>query len=193
MTDKCFEIGIIDNLQDLCDAMELRREVFVEEEKVSADKEFDKNDLVGAVHFYLKDDQKMVGTIRARLFPGIAKLERLCLKKDYRRTSAAKQLIDFSFNYCEHKGYKQVCGLCTSNLLDYWDKMDMKKQDDIEAIHVGNMELFTVVKDITPSPNAPSVNDPESMIAADSDTAKKNYVNKRLAYIMAALIQKQNP
>lgn len=191
MTDKCFEIGIIDNLQDLHDAMELRREVFVEEEKVSSSKEFDKNDLVGAVHFYIKDNNKMIGTLRARLFPNIAKLERLCLKKEYRRTAAAKQLIEYSFNYCAHKGYHKVCGLCTPHLLDYWDKLEMKKQDHIPPIQVDNMKLYTVVKDITPSPDAPSVQNPQSMISADSETATKDYVNKRLSYIMAALIKRQ--
>lgn len=191
MTNKCFEIGIVDNQQDFVAAMELRRKVFVEEEKVPSEKEFDKNDLVGSVHFYMKDDEKLVGTLRARLFPEFVKLERLCLQKEYRQSSAAKQLIDYSFEYCAHKGYKLACGLCSEQLLAYWDRLGMKHNKDIPTLSVGPMTLYTVSKQLTPSPDAPSLENPEALISSDVTTAKQHYVNNKISYIMAALLQKQ--
>lgn len=192
MTDKCFEIGIVDNLDDFLAVMQLRREVFVNEEHVSPEKEFDKNDLAGAVHFYMKDDEKVIGTLRARLFPDFVKLERLCLKKDYRKSSAAKQLIDFTFDYCAHKGYKKACGLCTEHLLPYWDKLGLKHNPNIAPIKVSNMTLYTVTKDIPPSPQRAEIEKPESLLQSEGETARRHYVNNRLSVIMASLAKKQN-
>ncbi|MDE7554044.1 GNAT family N-acetyltransferase, partial [Bacillus tropicus] len=77
---------VITKLTDLETAFHIRREVFVKEQNVPLEDEFDTFDEVGekCKHILVYYNELPVGTGRIRFVNGTGKLERICILKDYR-------------------------------------------------------------------------------------------------------------
>lgn len=77
----------VDN-QELLDAcFAIRTAIFVEEQGVSAEEEFDAYDALGneARHILLYVDGVPAASSRLRIVENVAKLERICVMLDYRK------------------------------------------------------------------------------------------------------------
>ncbi|ALC80777.1 MULTISPECIES: GNAT family N-acetyltransferase [Bacillus] len=75
------------------DALSIRNEVFINEQKVSPEIEMDELDET-SVHVVLYDGEKPVAAGRTRLFEGMGKLERICVLKSYRSKGCGKQIVN---------------------------------------------------------------------------------------------------
>lgn len=182
-----FDIKIAQTAEEISAAMDLRRQIFVKEEGVPEDKEFDNNDFIGCTHFYATDDNGVIGCLRARFFNGFAKLERLCCKKEYRKTPLASQLMEYAFSFCELNGYDKAIGYCTEPLLPYWEKSGFHVIKDIPLKKVGNMELYTIQKDLNPSANGISISRPETLVQSEQPMADKNFVGNKISHLLQAI------
>ena len=80
------EIKIVTSDDDYDKAMNVRRAVFVHEEKIPESKEFDGNDHC-ATHVLALLDDKPIGTMRIRYFNGFVKFERMCVLPEFRKMS----------------------------------------------------------------------------------------------------------
>ncbi|WP_336782472.1 GNAT family N-acetyltransferase [Paenibacillus illinoisensis] len=86
----------VDN-QELLDAcFTIRTAIFVEEQGVPAEDEFDAYDALGteARHILLYVDGVPAASSRLRIVENIAKLERICVMMDYRKHGLGRVLID---------------------------------------------------------------------------------------------------
>ncbi|MBM6383641.1 MAG: GNAT family N-acetyltransferase [Paenibacillus sp.] len=86
----------VDN-QELLDAcFAIRTAIFVEEQGVSAEEEFDTYDALGteARHILLYVDGVPAASSRLRIVENVAKLERICVMMDYRKHGLGRVLID---------------------------------------------------------------------------------------------------
>ncbi|MEK4438747.1 MULTISPECIES: GNAT family N-acetyltransferase [Paenibacillus] len=86
----------VDN-QELLDAcFAIRTAIFVEEQGVSAEEEFDAYDALGteARHILLYVDGVPAASSRLRIVENVAKLERICVMMDYRKHGLGRVLID---------------------------------------------------------------------------------------------------
>lgn len=182
-----FDIKIAQTAEEIQAAMQLRREVFVGEEGVPEDKEFDGNDFVCCTHFYAKDKDNVIGCVRARFFPDFVKLERLCCRKEYRKTPLASQLMEYAYAFCEYKGYDKAVGYCTKSLLPYWQKSGFIPRNDIPVKKVGNMELYTIQRNLTPSANGISIERPETLLENESGMAGRDFVKRKALSIINGL------
>lgn len=81
--------------EELRDALEVRRQVFVQEQGVSEDLEYDGYDSE-ALHMVVKDGNKVIGTARVR-FPTTnqAKIERMAILKPFRHRGIGSNIISF--------------------------------------------------------------------------------------------------
>src|SRR5579885_1371181 len=86
------EIRVARTLDDLLMVFTIRAAVYMAEQGCPFAEEFDGNDHC-ANHFLGFVDGEPAGCLRARFFGSFAKLERLAVRKDYRRSSLA--LISF--------------------------------------------------------------------------------------------------
>ncbi|MGM0501467.1 MAG: GNAT family N-acetyltransferase, partial [Bacillota bacterium] len=91
MTDLTVEIET--DTDNLTEAFELRKEVFVKGQGVPADLEID-NKEDKAVHFLISKDGQLVATCRVRIIKDFAKLERMAVKSNYRNQGIGSALID---------------------------------------------------------------------------------------------------
>lgn len=80
---------------ELQSAFEIRKEVFVQEQGVSLEEEFDKFDNLDGQceHILIYYNGRPVGTGRVRWVNGIGKLERICILKEYRMLGIGKFII----------------------------------------------------------------------------------------------------
>jgi predicted GNAT family N-acyltransferase len=87
----------VEKTQDLTDCHALRVEVFVVEQNVSADEEFDDLDGVSE-HFIARDNGRPVGTARVFEVGTTGKIGRVCVVKSHRGTGLGARLIEASLN-----------------------------------------------------------------------------------------------
>lgn len=80
---------------ELKKAFSIRKEVFVEEQEVPLEDEFDEFDTLEgpALHILAYYQDKAVGTGRIRWVDGVGKLERICILKPYRQFGLGKVII----------------------------------------------------------------------------------------------------
>ncbi|WP_042348990.1 GNAT family N-acetyltransferase [Bacillus massiliigorillae] len=87
--------SLITNNQDLQLAFNIRKVVFVEEQNVPLEDEFDKFDNLNAhcSHVLVYYHDKAVGTGRLREVDGYGKLERICILPEFRKFGLGKEII----------------------------------------------------------------------------------------------------
>ncbi|WP_308639367.1 GNAT family N-acetyltransferase [Paenibacillus silvisoli] len=91
------------------EAIAVRFEVFVDEQKVPADLERDEYDdsPEACRHFVVKDNGKAVAAGRWKEYePGVAKLQRIAVLQPYRGQGVGKKLIEVMEQDARERGYK---------------------------------------------------------------------------------------
>ncbi|MCM3600904.1 GNAT family N-acetyltransferase [Robertmurraya korlensis] len=85
----------ITHQEDLQKAFSIREKVFVEEQGVPLEEEFDQFDTLDAdcEHILVYYQDEAVGTGRVRYVDHFGKLERICILKDYRKYGLGKLII----------------------------------------------------------------------------------------------------
>lgn len=80
---------------DLEKAFQIRKEVFVKEQGVPLEDEFDEFDTLDGQceHILVYYQEKAVGTGRLRVVDGLGKLERICILEPYRKFGLGKVII----------------------------------------------------------------------------------------------------
>ena len=91
---------------DLKIAFTIRKEVFVEEQGVPLEDEFDEFDTLNGLseHILVYYNEQPVGTGRVRWVDGLGKLERICILKPYRKFGLGKVIIRALEEIAEEKG-----------------------------------------------------------------------------------------
>ena len=95
---------------DLQIAFTIRKIVFVEEQGVPLQDEFDDFDLLNgrAEHVLVYNQEEPVGTGRIRWVDGAGKLERICILAAYRKFGFGKVIISALEEIAKEKGISQV-------------------------------------------------------------------------------------
>ena len=87
----------IDNEQNILHAFSIRETVFIKEQGVTTEEEFDVWDNL-ATHFLALRKEKPVATARCQLTEKGVKLERFSVLKEFRRCGIGSRLLDFMLN-----------------------------------------------------------------------------------------------
>ena len=123
-------LHVVDNQQDMTNAMMVRVAVYVGEIGIPLNVALDSNDYC-ATHILAKVDGQPVGSMRLRFFEGVAVMERLAILKDYRlkrygSRGVAWELGEFAVNFCRLKGYTKFFGVSRDNMVEFWKKFAPK-------------------------------------------------------------------
>lgn len=80
---------------DLKKAFQIRKEIFVEEQCVPLEDEFDEFDNLNGQceHILVYYNDEPVGTGRLRIVNGLGKLERICILQQYRKYGCGKKVV----------------------------------------------------------------------------------------------------
>ncbi|MBU7592760.1 GNAT family N-acetyltransferase [Metabacillus halosaccharovorans] len=96
--------------EDLKAAFTIRKQVFVEEQSVPLEDEFDQFDTLNGLceHILVHYNEQPVGTGRLRVVGGVGKLERICILKPFRKFGLGKVMIKELEEIAKEKGVLQV-------------------------------------------------------------------------------------
>lgn len=103
MDVKSIDVQIVSNDQQLKDAYDVRKKVFVDEQHVPLEEEIDHLE-TEATHFVLYQNQEPIGAGRIRFVDKYGKVERICVLKDSRVNGAGKALINKIESYAKSQG-----------------------------------------------------------------------------------------
>ncbi|OWA34269.1 GNAT family N-acetyltransferase [Saccharibacillus sp. O16] len=96
--------------QELEQAFDIRREVFIDEQGVPAEDEFDEFDRLDGrcIHILIEHEDQAVGTGRIRAVEGVGKLERICIREPYRKFGIGRRIIAGLEQLAGEQGLRQV-------------------------------------------------------------------------------------
>jgi len=97
------EVKHISSKEELDKAFYIRREVFIKEQNVSPEAEFDGRD-ESAEHVLVYYDNQPAATGRLRIVNNIAKLERICVLPEYRKCGLGKAIVQALEDIAKKKG-----------------------------------------------------------------------------------------
>lgn len=89
-------------------ALEIRRQVFVEEQQIDPTLEADDYDFI-AWHILALDDDNPVGTARLITLDALTvKIGRVAVLQEYRGRGIAQQMMHMLLEYAKHKGFSEA-------------------------------------------------------------------------------------
>ncbi len=104
---KNIDIHVVKTDEERMQAMLVRALVYMGEQACPYEEEFDLNDHAATQIIGLCGKEPVL-TARIRFFAGVAKLERLAVRKKFRGCGYGQQLLDFLMSFCQSKGFSKV-------------------------------------------------------------------------------------
>ena len=103
---RAISIRIARDPNDLMLVTAIRSAVYLAEQDCPIEEEFDGNDLVAA-HFIGFIGNEPAGCLRVRFFGEFAKVERLAVRHQFRRSRISFKLVQASVEYVKRKGFQE--------------------------------------------------------------------------------------
>ncbi|MED4403243.1 GNAT family N-acetyltransferase [Metabacillus fastidiosus] len=119
------EIKIVTTDKQLEDAFNIRKIVFVEEQKVPVEEEIDQFENE-ADHLVLYDGEKPVGAARFRIVDEYGKLERICILKDYRNKGAGSLIMEYLEKLASQKGLNKLKLNAQTKAIPFYERFGYK-------------------------------------------------------------------
>ena len=121
---------LIETTLELDEAHEIRRVVFVEEQKVPPKIEWDEFE-ESALHMICKLGDIAVGTGRITFFGDSAKVERVAVLKEYRNQGIGTKITRFIIDECKKRYAKTIYAHVQMHAYDFYKKMGFYEVGDI--------------------------------------------------------------
>lgn len=114
-------VRVAHDIEEMMRAFAVRSAVFLSELECPYAEEFDGNDFT-ATHFLGLVDDEPASTCRVRYFADFAKLERVAVRRQFRKSGVAAEMIACALELCRQKGYRRLHGHCEERLLPFWNR-----------------------------------------------------------------------
>lgn len=191
MENKSIEIVVVQNQADFDEVMKIRRVVFVDEQKIPAEQEFDGNDFV-STHILAKVDGVGVGTMRIRYFADFTKFERMAVLRGFRKTSVSSDIMNKGFEFVSRKGYRQVYGMCKKELLNRWRECGYERIEGAPVLRHNGMELIPIKRELPKDPKALHICSHPELLTAREDAWDEVFVPTSTSFDDDCQHQEQN-
>lgn len=112
-------VTMVRSIEDLMRVVAIRSAVYISEQECPYLEEFDGNDFCGT-HLLGYVGNEPAGCLRIRYFADFAKIERLAVRKEFRKTRLSFQLVRAAIDLCRMKGYRRLYGHAQKRLVNFW-------------------------------------------------------------------------
>ena len=143
-------VRVARTIDDFMRAAVIRGAVFIGEQKCPYDEEFDGNDFT-ATHLIGYVGSEPAGCLRIRYFSDFAKLERLVVRKEFRSSGLARQLVSAGVEFCRTKGYTRMCTYAQKRLVKFWGKCGFSVPDSARELVFSDFDYVEMVCNTTPA------------------------------------------
>ncbi len=147
------EVNLVRSFEDMARVFAVRASTYLAEQFCLYDEEFDGNDFC-ASQFLGTVDGDPAGCIRLRYFGGFAKLERLAVRKEYRKSPLAFELVRASLRHSRRKNFTRVYGHSRRDLLPFWGRFGFQPIAGRPAFTFANLEYVEVAASLEEDPDA---------------------------------------
>ncbi|MGH6869677.1 MAG: GNAT family N-acetyltransferase [Methylocella sp.] len=127
----------------------VRSAVFIAEQECPFTEEFDGNDHC-ATHFIGFIEGEPVGCLRARFFADFCKLERLAVRKKYRASGTAFDLVLAGIEHARRKGFVRLYGHSQEGVDAFWARFGAKPLPDREKFMFSGYRYTEMVAEFDP-------------------------------------------
>src|SRR5919109_4398512 len=131
LSNRQAEVKIARSLDELLMVFTIRASVYMGEQDCPFVEEFDGNDHC-ATHFIGFIEGEPAGCLRVRFFGDFVKLERLAVRKNFRRSTLAFDLARAGIEFARRKGFTRIYGHCREGLDAFWARFGFKPLPDRE-------------------------------------------------------------
>lgn len=128
---RALNVQLVSAEKQLEDAYNVRKIVFVDEQKVPLEEEIDEYES-DAAHFVLYDGEDAVGAGRFRVVDGYGKVERICVLPTYRTSKGSGRLIMNAIEaYAAEQGVKKLKLNAQTHAEGFYSKLGYETVSDI--------------------------------------------------------------
>jgi predicted GNAT family N-acyltransferase len=157
-------VTIARTLEDVMRVMTIRSAIYLGEQHCPYEEEFDGNDF-SATHLIGYVGNEPAACLRIRYFADFAKIERLAVRKEFRNTRLAFQLVRAGIELCRVKGYRRLYGHAQKRLTNFWARFGFRTFDGGRELVFSDFDYVEMVLDAEYHPQAISIGvDPYVMI-----------------------------
>ena len=119
--------------EDLQKAFDIRKVVFVEEQQVAEEDEFDEFDVLDESypHILINYQQQSIATARFRVVDGLGKLERICVLPTHRGLGVGKVMVKELEDIAVEKGITKLKLHGQTHAEEFYEQLGYKTTSDI--------------------------------------------------------------
>jgi predicted GNAT family N-acyltransferase len=156
-------ITVARTFEDLSRIVAMRSAVYIGEQECPYEEEFDGNDLA-ATHLLAYMGDEPAGCLRIRFFAGFAKVERLAIRKEFRKSRAAFQLVRAGLMLCQKKGYRRAYGHSQARLVNFWGRFGFKPFEGAQSLVFSDFDYVELAAEIPSDPDPVAIGSDPYMI-----------------------------
>jgi len=121
------------NEEELKIAFAIRKDIFVKEQGVPLDDEFDQYDKLNGdcQHILVHYNEQPVGTGRIRFVDGVGKLERICILESFRKFGLGKNIIKALEEIAKEQGASKVKLHGQTHAEGFYKKLGYRTSSDV--------------------------------------------------------------
>jgi predicted GNAT family N-acyltransferase len=118
---KAIAVTVARSIEDLMRVISIRSAVYIGEQECPYLEEFDGNDF-SSTHLLGYVGNEPAACLRIRYFADFAKIERLAVRKEFRKKRVSLPLVEAAINLCQAKGYQRLYGHAQKRLVKFWSQ-----------------------------------------------------------------------
>jgi predicted GNAT family N-acyltransferase len=161
---RALSVAMARTFEDMMRVASVRSAVYIADQQCPYDEEFDGNDF-SATHLIGYVGNEPAGCLRVRYFADFAKIERLAVRKEFRNTRLAVNLMRAGIELCRAKGYSRIYAHAQKRLLNFFDRLGFRPLEGGREFAFSDFDYIEIVLDTTPHPKAIAIGvDPYIMI-----------------------------
>lgn len=114
-------VTVARSIEDLMRVISIRSAVYIGEQECPYLEEFDGNDF-SSTHLLGYVGNEPAACLRIRYFADFAKIERLAVRKEFRKKRVTLPLVEAAIDLCQAKGYQRLYGHAQKRLVKFWSQ-----------------------------------------------------------------------
>lgn len=151
-----YTFTVVRTHDDLAKVMAIRSAVYIGEQACPFEEEFDGNDF-SSTHLIGYAGDEPAASLRVRCFATFAKVERLAVRQEYRRSRLAPLIVKAAHELCRMKGYARVYGHAQKDLVNFWRRSGARPFPGAREFAFSDYDYVEMLAEIEPHPDAIAV------------------------------------
>lgn len=151
--DQAIAVTVARSIEDMMRVISIRSAVFIAEQKCPYLEEFDGNDF-SSTHLLGYVGNEPAASLRIRYFADFAKIERLAVRKEFRKLRVSLQLVEAAIELCQAKGYRRLYGHAQKRLVKFWSQFGFEMFDEAREFVFSDFDYVEMQMITARRPNA---------------------------------------